>query len=137
MTIRSMPLNIVIPVLYYPDVRAAVAWLCAAFSFSERLRAGTHRAQLAIDGDVVVIAAGRRPPDALAALLTHSVMIRVDDVDRHRGRAAASGAEIVGAPQTHAFGERQYSALDLIGRLWTFSQTVDDVDSCRWGGVES
>ena len=52
---RSMPRSAVIPVLAYDDVGAAVDWLCAAFGFGERWRAGSHRAQLAVgDGAVAV-----------------------------------------------------------------------------------
>ena len=34
---RSIPSAVVIPVLIYPDVREAVAWLSTAFGFEERL----------------------------------------------------------------------------------------------------
>ena len=37
---RSVPPATVVPVLSYPDVRAAVAWLSAAFGFVERTRIG-------------------------------------------------------------------------------------------------
>ncbi len=38
---------VVSPVLIYPDVREAVAWLSAAFGFAERLQIGeSHRSQL-------------------------------------------------------------------------------------------
>ena len=44
---RSIPPVTVIPVLVYPDVRAAVDWLIAAFGFEERVRIGeSHRAQM-------------------------------------------------------------------------------------------
>jgi uncharacterized glyoxalase superfamily protein PhnB len=43
---RSVPSATVIPELPYPDVRAAVAWLCSAFGFRERFQIGDHRAQL-------------------------------------------------------------------------------------------
>ena len=52
-----MPESTVIPVLHYSDVRGAVAWLCNAFGFIERLRIGDHRAQLYVapgTGGVVV-----------------------------------------------------------------------------------
>lgn len=42
----SMPEATVIPVLSYPDVSVAAAWLCHVFGFSERLRIGNHRIQL-------------------------------------------------------------------------------------------
>ena len=53
---RSIPAAAVIPVLVYPDVREAVAWLEAAFGFVERLRIGeNHRSQLNVgDGAVIV-----------------------------------------------------------------------------------
>jgi len=46
---RSIPSAQVVPVLIYPDVRAAVAWLESALGCSERVRIGdAHRAQLAL-----------------------------------------------------------------------------------------
>src|SRR5664280_849573 len=53
---RCIPAATVIPVLIYPDVREAVAWLSAAFGFAERVRIGeNHRAQLRFgDGAVIV-----------------------------------------------------------------------------------
>ena len=37
---RSVPPRMVVPVLVYPDVRAAVSFLTAAFGFVERTRIG-------------------------------------------------------------------------------------------------
>ena len=54
---RSLPTATVIPVLVYPDVRAAVAWLTEAFGFEERVRIGDdHRSQMRVgeDGGVIV-----------------------------------------------------------------------------------
>ena len=46
---RSIPSAVVIPVLIYPDVREAVAWLGTAFGFAERVRIGeNHRSQLSV-----------------------------------------------------------------------------------------
>jgi uncharacterized glyoxalase superfamily protein PhnB len=46
LTNRSAPPATVTPVLVYPDVRRAVAWLSSAFGFEERVRIGeAHRAQ--------------------------------------------------------------------------------------------
>ena len=61
-------------------------------------------------------------------------MVRVADVDAHHARAVAARATIVNAPTTYPFGERQYSALDLGGHRWTFSQSVADIDPSSWGG---
>jgi uncharacterized glyoxalase superfamily protein PhnB len=133
---RSIPSATVIPVLVYPDVREAVAWLERAFGFVERVRIGeSHRAQLRFgDGAVIVADVGnaRRAPQPGEA--SHSVMVRVDDADAHCERARASGATIVMEPADFGYGERQYSAVDPAGHRWTFSQTLADVHPESWGG---
>ncbi|MBB6187337.1 VOC family protein [Rhodanobacter sp. MP7CTX1] len=128
---RSMPSSTIIPVLRYPDVPQAVAWLCRSFGFTERLRIGGHRVQLDV-GDGAVVVTGDAPGDT--PLTTHSIMVRVADVEAHYARAQATGASIPGPPITQPYGERQYSVTDIGGHLWTFSQTVDDVDPADWGG---
>ena len=76
---RSVPTATVIPVLVYPDVRAAVSWLSAAFGFAERVRIGdNHRAQLQLgDGAVIIgdVHGDRRAPqpgEASASTRFHS-----------------------------------------------------------------
>jgi len=132
---RSMPPGVVIPVLAYPDVLEAAAWLCRAFGFAERLRIGDHRIQLVVgEGSIVVtgLAAGT---DAAVAGLGHSIMVRVENADRHCETAQQAGARIVNPPTDYPYGERQYSAEDLGGHRWTFSQTIADSDPQSWGGV--
>ncbi len=134
---RSIPSAVVIPVLIYPDVREAVSWLTSAFGFSERVRIGeNHRSQLSFgDGAVIIgdVRQERRPPRR--GEVTHSVMVRVDDVDAHCERARARGAQIVMEPTDFEYGERQYTAEDPAGHQWTFSETVDDVPPEAWGGT--
>jgi uncharacterized glyoxalase superfamily protein PhnB len=134
---RSIPHATVIPVLIYPDVRAGVEWLSAAFGFQERLQIGDgHRSQLTVgDGAVILgdVRADRIPPRPGES--TGSVIVRVEDVDAHCERARAQGARIVEEPRDFPFGERQYSAEDLAGHQWTFSQTLDDVAPESWGGI--
>jgi uncharacterized glyoxalase superfamily protein PhnB len=136
-TNRSIPPSPIIPVLIYPDVRAAVTWLTAAFGFVERIRIGeSHRSQLSYgEGSVIVgdVGAERRPPQP--GEVTHSVMVRVEDVAVHCERARAAGARIVMEPTDFEFGERQYTADDPAGHRWTFSQTVADVPPEEWGGT--
>ena len=135
---RSIPSAVVIPVLIYPDVRAAVAWLTAAFGFAERLQIGeSHRSQVDVgDGGAVIVGdvrSDRRPPRP--GEVTHSVMVRVDDANGHYERARAHGAEILMEPTDFEYGERQYAAADLAGHRWTFSETLADVDPADWGGI--
>ena len=122
--------------LVYPDVREAVAWLTEAFGFAERLRIGeNHRSQLSF-GDAAVIVADvrneRRPPRP--GEVTHSVVVRVEDAKAHCERARQHGARIVMEPTDFEYGERQYTAEDLAGHRWTFSETLADVDPADWGG---
>lgn len=133
---RSAPVSTVIPVLIYPDVRAAVDWLGEAFGFTERLRIGEgHRSQLRIgDGDLVIAEAhgDRQPPRP--GEVTSSVMVRVEDARAHCEQARAHGARILMEPTDQMYGERQYAAEDLVGHHWTFTQTLADVDPADWGG---
>jgi uncharacterized glyoxalase superfamily protein PhnB len=129
---RSMPPSTVIPVLAYPDVDEAVDWLCETFGFTERWRAGNHRAQLAVgDGAVVVTEQG----GGELGSLNHSVMVRVDDVNTHHEHARERGARILHPPTDYPYGERQYTAEDLGGHHWSFSQSIADVAPEEWGGV--
>src|ERR1700744_1894191 len=110
---RSIPPATVIPVLAYPDVTQAAAWLCDAFGFRVRLRIGNHRVQLNV-GDGALIVREMRPNEVGAALgMGHSVTIRVDDADAHCSRARNHGAPITQEPVTHSYGERQYNADDF------------------------
>jgi uncharacterized glyoxalase superfamily protein PhnB len=65
----------------------------------------------------------------------HSVMVRIEDADAHRKRARERGARITQEPSTHPYGERQYTAKDIAGHSWTFSQSVADVGPEEWGGT--
>jgi len=132
-TNASMPPGTFIPELAYEDVARAAAWLCEAFGFRERLRIADHRVQLTFgDGSVVVTDGGKA---GAATARDHAVMVRVADADAHCARAERAGAKILRRPETHPFGERQYTAIDPGGHAWTFSQSVDDVDPATWGGV--
>ncbi len=132
---RSIPRATVIPVLAYPDVNQAAAWLCEAFGFSVRLRIGSHRVQMNV-GDGAVIVRELRPNEVHVPLgIGHSVTVRVEDTDAHCQRARQHGARISQDPVTHPYGERQYNAEDLAGHSWTFSQSVADVHPEEWGGT--
>lgn len=131
---RSIARATVIPVLAYPDVNQAAAWLCDAFGFTVRLRIGTHRVQLKV-GDGAVTVREMRPNEAGAVLgMGCSVTVRVEDADTHCKRARDHGARITQGPVTHPYGERQYNAIDFAGYSWTFSQSVADVHPQEWGG---
>jgi uncharacterized glyoxalase superfamily protein PhnB len=133
---RSVPPTTVVPVLVYPDVRAAVAFLTAAFGFVERTRIGeTHRAQLAVGGDGAVIVADtggdRRPPQPGG--VTSMVRVRVADVDAAFARARDHGAVVVEMPVDREYGERDCILEDLAGHRWQLAEAVADVAPEEFG----
>lgn len=142
---RSMPPGTIIPELVYDDLEAAVLWLCAAFGFTERLRIGNHRSQLVFNGGSMVAIEkpdnrGKKLPSSLrrhkpGEMADHSIMVRIEDVDRHYREALKHGAKIIQPPADYPFGERQYTVEDIGGHIWTFSQSVADIDPVDWGGV--
>jgi uncharacterized glyoxalase superfamily protein PhnB len=133
---RSVPRAQVVPVLVYPDVRAAVAWLEAALGASERVRIGEdHRAQLTLGSGAVIVADVARervaPSDGVE---THRVLVRVEDVDAATARARDAGGRVRMEPTEFEYGERQSEIEDPFGHRWTLSQTVRDAAPEEWGG---
>ena len=132
---RSIPNAVIIPELGYVDVPAAAQWLCDKFGFRKRLQIANHRFQLSMgDGSVVVT---ERASGAPQVDFAHSVLVRIEDVDAHYANALAGGVRIIRPPESYPFGERQYTAEDFGGHVWTFSQTIADTDPATWGGILS
>jgi uncharacterized glyoxalase superfamily protein PhnB len=132
---RSVPRAEVVPVLTYPDVRAAVAWLEGALGCSERVRIGeAHRAQLAFGTAALIVADERGGRVAPRGEVTASVLLRVDDVDALCARAVEHGAKVLMEPTEFEYGERQAEIEDPFGQRFTLSQSVRDVAPEEWGG---
>lgn len=132
---RSIPTASVIPELGYRDVDVAAEWLCRVFGFRERLRIGSHRVQLVFGNGALVVTELASGTDARHGMGSHSMLVRVDDVDAEHDLAVHSGARILHPPEDYPFGERQFTVEDLGGHVWTFSQSIADVDPETWGGV--
>ncbi|MDP9339524.1 MAG: glyoxalase [Acidobacteriota bacterium] len=95
------------------------------------LRIANHRAQLNVgDGAFVVT----EPADG-GADQVYSLLVRVEDVNRHYDHASPRGARIIRSPADHPYGERQYTAEDFAGHRWTFSQSIADFAPEEWGGT--
>jgi uncharacterized glyoxalase superfamily protein PhnB len=123
-----VPEAAVIPELAYRDVREAVEWLTRAFGFRERLQIGDHRAQLVYENGAVIVIQRDDPAPT-------NVLVRVPDAAAHHVQAAAAGATILSEPTDFPYGERQYNAQDPAGHVWTFSESIADVDPAAWGGT--
>ena len=135
---RSAPNTAVIPVLYYPDVPEAVAWLTTALPFTERLRNSDTRCQLSHGNGAIVVATPGVHANAASSTLqspgAHSVTLRVTGIDELFQRAKAAGARVLAEPADHVYGERQCSFLDPWEHPWTLSETIFDSDPADWGG---
>jgi uncharacterized glyoxalase superfamily protein PhnB len=132
---RSVPPPTVVPVLSYPDVRAAVAWLSAAFGFAERTRIGeSHRAQMSVGADgAVIVAEHRDAKPAHRDQAAHLIRVRVEDVSAHFERARARGARVLEPPTDREYGERDCTLQDPAGHRWQFAETVRDVAPEEYG----
>ena len=138
LTNRSAPPATVTPVLVYPDVRAAVSWLEAAFGFEERVRIGdAHRAQLRVGSDGAVVVADVRGDQVAPSggVVTQLVKVRVPDVDEAFARACDHGARVVEELRTYEYGERSGVLEDIGGHRWELTQTVRDTAPEEWGGT--
>ena len=129
----------VVPELVYADVEEAIQWLCDTFGFTELWRAGGHRARLAFGNGVLIVADrdpnhGRELPGD-GRLRSHSVMVKVEDVDAHHDHARRQGARVLSPPTDYSYGERQYAVEDLAGHHWTFTQAIADLAPEDWGGT--
>jgi uncharacterized glyoxalase superfamily protein PhnB len=136
---RSAPKASVVPILVYEDVAAALDFLTRAFGFKERLRAeyggSINHAQMDVgEGSIMIGKQGgpfRAPQDS--STVSQYATVHVENVDAHFARAKAAGAAILKEPQDMPFGVRQYTAKDLGGHWWTFSQNIRDVAPEEWG----
>ena len=133
---RSIPPPTVIPVLFYPDVREAVAWLSAAFGFAERTRIGeSHRAQMSIGADGAMIVAEVRGEQQAPqeGIVTQVMKVRVDNAGAWYERARAHGARVLEPPADREYGERECTVEDLAGHRWQFTETLRDVAPESYG----
>ena len=118
--------------LRYEDVGEAIDWLCDKFGFTERWRAGDHRAQLSFGEGTIAVT----EPRTSKVLPAHqSVMVRVDDADAQYERARNRGAKIIQELKDFPYGERQYTAEDLGGHHWSLSQSIADLAPEESGGT--
>jgi PhnB protein len=121
----------VVPYLLYEDAGAAMDWLIRAFGFTERLRdrrgdGNVRHGELQLDqGGVIMLGcpgADYRGPAALGGP-TQLVCVTVTDLEGHRRRARAAGANVseisVRAREAHS-----YSVDDPQGHRWYFSEPL-------------
>lgn len=130
----------IMPSLRYEDVGRALGWLREAFGLEEYLRWSSadgvvlHAEVRLANGFVELASATQEQPSPQTIGRTSSALVvLVDDVERHFEQAQASGARILAALEDKPWGLRQYTAEDLEGHRWEFSQQVRRVDPAEWG----
>ena len=123
----------VTPYLLYEDAEAAIEFVSGAFGFHEVDRAigaagGLHAELEVVPGGGRVYVgqppSGFQNPAQIGR--TSLVHILVDDVDAHRARAKAAGAQIIEELNDLPFGHRRYGCADPQGHQWYFAQVLGD-----------
>jgi uncharacterized glyoxalase superfamily protein PhnB len=118
----------VTPYLFYEDADEAADFLARAFGFEEHEReiggGGGLHVELRLEGDAVMIgqatwdyANPKRSDNATA--MVHVYLD--EDIEAHRERARAAGAQIVTELAEQPNGDRRYDARDPEGHLWSFA----------------
>jgi len=124
----------VTPYLFYEDTDGALEFIVRAFGFTERYRMrgpdgrSIHAEAELGDGVVMMGTPGPeyRNPVRLGGP-TAMTYVYVDDVDAHHAGAKMAGAQIVTELADQTYGDRNYTAKDPEGQLWTFAQRIRDV----------
>src|SRR6476619_3250654 len=95
---RSVPVENLLPHLFYENVADAMTWLHEAFGFIEhfRYREPVQGGQMHLGNAWIMLSTrpGRTSP-AQVGSRTQSLTVFVDDVDAHFTRAKSSGAKII------------------------------------------
>lgn len=134
---RSVPVDAVLPHLFYNDLEQAIDWLSKVFGFVEHYRYGepVAGAQLRLGKAYVMVSTVRpgRATPATAGHRTQSLTIFVEDVEDHYARTRDAGATIVEELHETIYGELQYGVEDIEGHHWLFSRHARDISPEEWG----
>lgn len=134
---RSVPVDTVLPHLFYSNLEQAIDWLTKTFGFVEHYRYGDPAAgaQLRLGKAYIMVSTVRpgRTTPALAGHRTQSVTVFAEDVENHYARCRAAGATIVEELHETGYGELQYGVEDIEGHHWIFSRHARDIGPEEWG----
>lgn len=120
----------VITILVYADIATAHDFLVNTFGFTagelhrDRDDAVVH-GEVSLHGESIwlhPVAAehGLRSVTELGSA-TGMLNVFVDDVDAHHARTLAAGGQALYPPIDQPYGQREYSAADPEGRIWSFA----------------
>src|SRR6266568_516747 len=105
----------VIPMLAYEDAGLAAEWISKVFVGhpSEAYQGPRRHAQ--------ACALARQWLES--SFIVDGLVVYIDDVDTHFGRAKRGGAKILSEPESNE-RQRQYRVEDLEGHRWMFAQRL-------------
>jgi uncharacterized glyoxalase superfamily protein PhnB len=137
---RSLPVDTLLPHVFYRSIVEATTWLTRTFGFVEHYRYGdpVSGVQMHLGRAFLMLkAAPERPTPAQLGFGTQSLTIFVEDLEAHFNRTKSSGAILVEDLHETIYGELQYAALDLDGHHWLFSRHARDLSPQQWGATLS
>lgn len=137
---RSVPVDTLLPHVFYEDVATAAAWLGKTFGFVEhynfKLPDGRIHGSLLYLKDVWIMlkspGVSATSPTKLGGL-TQTLMIFVEDIESHYQIAKSGNAIIVEELHLTEYGEQQYVVVDPEGHQWIFAKHFRDVNPEAWG----
>jgi uncharacterized glyoxalase superfamily protein PhnB len=136
---RSVPVDTVMPHVFYKNVAEAIDWLGATFGFVEHYRYGdpVAGAQMRLGNAWVMLGSSRpgRASPAEAGAATQFLTIFIEDVEQHFHRVQTAGAKIVEELSETVYGELQYAVEDLEGHRWILSRHARDLNPGEWGAT--
>jgi uncharacterized glyoxalase superfamily protein PhnB len=132
----------VISAVVYLDPKRMYRWLEDAFGFEPYgiildSQGKLMHSQMNFGNGAIMVGTewseAHRSPTSIGGINTQTVHLQLDeDLDAHCERARAAGAEIIMEPETQFYGDRTYRARDPEGHIWTFGQTIREVDPAEW-----
>jgi uncharacterized glyoxalase superfamily protein PhnB len=134
---RSVPVDTVLPHIFYRNLDEAIDWLVRVFGFVEHFRYGdpVAGAQLHLGGAWIMVSTVRpgRATPIEAGCRTQSLTVFVEDVEGCFDRFRAAGATIIEELHETVYGELQFGVEDLEGHQWVFSRHAHDLSPADWG----
>lgn len=134
---RSVPVDTVMPHIFYRNLEAAIAWLARVFGFAEHFRYGepVAGAQLQLGKAWIMVSTVRpgRATPAEVGCRTQALTVFVEDVESRFAAVRAAGAAIIEELHETVYGELQFGAEDIEGHQWIFSRHARDLSPEEWG----
>ncbi|MGC1783835.1 MAG: VOC family protein [Acidobacteriaceae bacterium] len=132
----------IIPHVWYPEPKAAVAFLERAFDFRPQFQepdgnGGVHsdmRAELKIGRGLILVGSANAPrfmfrtPREAGGVNTGAVYTATRDIDALYRRAKDAGAQMVRDLADTDYGSRDFAACDPDGYLWSFGTYHPAID---------